>query len=148
MRIWIGAPLTSSEWCRAQRTWAFHPLVTGDEQSCSTPHSHLEHEVTNPSSLATSRWSVISHHPVQIHTINVYIGATFVKRFANYLEVSMSVGRSAPTDQDQFLMFCFAVAVSQQRWIYARCPFWRMADNFDQYCLVLCVGTTLVSVML
>ena len=67
-------------------------------------------------------------------------GATFVNRFANSLAVSISVKRSVPTDPDQFLMVCFAVAVSQQLWIYSRCPFWRMVVHFAQYCLVLCVG--------
>ena len=64
-------------------------------------------------------------------------GATFVKRFANSLEVAGSVGRSAPTDPVHFLMVRLAVAASQQRWTHAHCPSWRMVVHFAQYCSVL-----------
>ena len=74
-------------------------------------------------------------------------GATFVKRFANSLEVAGSVGPSAPTDPDHFLIVRLAVAVWQQRWTYAHCHFLQMDDHFALYCLVLGVGTTLVSVV-
>ena len=42
-------------------------------------------------------------------------GATFFKRFANSLDVAGSVGRSAPTDPDHFLMVQIDVATSQQQ---------------------------------
>ena len=56
-------------------------------------------------------------------------GATFVKRFANSLEVAGSVGRCAPTDPVHFLAVRLAVAISQQRRIRDRCPFWHTVQN-------------------
>ena len=67
-------------------------------------------------------------------------GATLVKRFANSLEVAGSVGRCAPTDPDHFLAVRLAVAISQQRRIRDRCPFWHTIQNYVQYLLVLDVG--------
>ena len=67
-------------------------------------------------------------------------GATFVKRFANSLEVAESVGRCAPTDPDRFLAVRLAVAILQQRRIRDRCPFWHTIQNYVQYLLVLDVG--------
>ena len=59
-------------------------------------------------------------------------GATFVKRFANSLEVAGSVGRSAPTDLDHFLTVRHAVVTSQQRRNRVRCPSWQTVDHFYQ----------------
>ena len=42
-------------------------------------------------------------------------GETFLKKFANSLEVAGSVGCPAPTDPDHFLMVRLDLAVSQQR---------------------------------
>ena len=67
-------------------------------------------------------------------------GAALVKRFANSLEVVGSVGRCAPTDADRFLAVRFAVAISQQRRICDRCPFWHTVQNYVQYLSVLGVG--------
>ena len=67
-------------------------------------------------------------------------GATFVKRFANSLEVAGSVGRCAPTDPVHFLAVRLAVAILQQRRIRDRCPFWHTIQNYVQYLLVLDVG--------
>ena len=67
-------------------------------------------------------------------------GATFVKRFANSLEVAGSVGRSAPTDPDRFLTVRLVVAVSQQRWTHVHCPSWQWNGHFAQYDFVLGEG--------
>ena len=67
-------------------------------------------------------------------------GATFVKRFANFVEVAGSVGRCAPTDPVHFLAVRLTVAISQQRRIRDRCPFWHTVQNYVQSLLVLDVG--------
>ena len=59
-------------------------------------------------------------------------GATFVKRFANSLEVAGSVGQSALTDPYRFLTFRYAVVTSQQRWTRVRFSSWQTVDHFAQ----------------
>ena len=50
------------------------------------------------------------------------LGATFVKRPANSLDVAGSVGCSSPIDPDRFLAVRFVVAFSQQRRTHALGP--------------------------
>ena len=65
------------------------------------------------------------------------LGATFVKRFANSLDVAGSVGRSAPTDPDRFLTVRYVVALSQQRRVLVPGPSWPVDGRCAQCCEAL-----------
>ncbi|CAI5711473.1 unnamed protein product [Peronospora effusa] len=68
------------------------------------------------------------------------LGATFVKSPANSLDVAGSVGRSAPTDPDRFLMVHHVVAISQQRGTHVSGPSWQTVDRHSQCYETLGVG--------
>ena len=67
-------------------------------------------------------------------------GATFVKRFRNFLEVAGSVGCCAPTDPERFLALRLVVAKLKQRRTRDRFPFWHSVQSYGQYPSVLVVG--------
>ena len=68
------------------------------------------------------------------------LGATFVKSPANSLDVAGSVGRSAPTDPDRFLMVHHVAVSSQQRETHVSGPSWPIDGRHSQCCETLGVG--------
>ena len=103
--------------------------MTDDDQKCSTPRSQLGREVTI--FFVTSRFEVISDtlsRGSETHN-DCVSGATSGPTFENVHKVAGSIGNSAPTDPDHFLMVRFAVVISQQRWTYAHCTSWQMVDH-------------------
>ena len=58
--------------------------------------------------------------------------ATFIDRFANFIDCARSDGRSAPTDPERFFTVRYDVAASQQRWTRARFTSWQEVNHFAQ----------------
>ena len=108
-------------------------------QSCSTSHSQLaqsdKSSVTSKFKLTrgTSSPSAETHN----HCVS---GAYFIKRFANSLESTVSVGCSASTDSDRCFTVNYVVAIMQQRWTRVRCPSWWTVNQIAQCFETLVVG--------